>query len=393
MSHSQKKNQKKQIFLQNQEFILTQVLGSPFEIGLQIGKILRQNKRWIRTIPPSDPAGEDLIRIRDYLSSFDSALFDEIGGLATSLGWSFADALIYFSGWDVMRRMNEFRQGNLQSCTHFFLPPSTVSSFEPYLCRNFDFFYNFTDRMFLEIPGNSARISTVGMSHQIIGRADGLNRKGVICSNSITTSAGLAKKGFSHPILTRLVLDCSHDAEEGIELLRSLPQSTSVNYLVADISGAAYIFEQSKRNFAIREIEPGHGIIATNHIVTKNIQDRWSRPSDTSGERFDYIISLLHKNQGSWSLELMKKALQTHQPQICDHAIHKGVATLCSIIYNPKSFKVWISPGQPCINEYSEISPFPLKNQTLSGVYECAGHCGYRIIEKYRDLLYNTTYP
>ena len=89
----------------------------------------------------------------------------------------------------------------------------------------------------------------------------------------------------------------------------------------------------------------------------------------------------------------MKKALQTHKPQVCDHAVHKGVATLCSIIYNPKSSKVWISPGQPCINEYIEVSPFPLKTQTLSGVYECAGHCGYRILEKHRDLLYNTTYP
>ncbi|MFX0090808.1 MAG: C45 family autoproteolytic acyltransferase/hydrolase [Candidatus Hodarchaeota archaeon] len=391
MSNSPKTPQNKLTFYQDQEISLKRLLGNPFEIGFQIGQILRQKRQWIRSLPPVESDTTDVIVIRDYLESYDPSLLDEIAGLASALGWEFSDAMIYFTGWNVMQRIKSFRQRNFQACTHFFLPSSTVGSNEPYLCRNFDFFYNFADRLFFEIPGN-IRASTAGMSHQIVGRADGVNSHGVACSNSITTSAGLPPKGFSHPILTRIVLDCSHDAEEGIEILHTLPQSTSINYLIADQSGTAYVFEQSKKKSAVREMSSKLGIVATNHITSKDLQDKWSRPSATSGERYDYITSLLQKNQGYWSLESIQNTLQTHTPQVCDHALHKGVATLWSIIYNLKSFKIWINPGQPCINEYREFHLFPLENQVISGVYESAGHCGYRLLEKHHKLLYEATY-
>lgn len=393
MSNSQSPLQSNRVYFQDQSFILERLTGNPFETGLQIGKNLRQHRQWIRTSPPTEPDNINLIQIRDYLTSVDPALLEEIVGLATGLRWNFSDALVYFTGWNVMRRMKWFRQGSLQACTHFFLPALTVLSADPYLCRNFDFFYNSIDHLFFEVVNNSKRIPTAGTSHQILGRADGINKYGVVCSNSITTSAGLPPKGFSHPIMTRIILDCAHNVEEGLDLLLELPQGTSINYLLADRSGHAYVFEQAKRASAIRELNPELGLVATNHIVSEDIQDQWSRPSGTSGRRYEYLKSLLEKNKHKWSLEIIKNALRTHTPEICDHDLHKGVATLWSIIYNLKTFKVWISPGQPCINKYQEISLFPLKKQSISGFYECDGHCGSRVLQKYSKLLYKTTYP
>jgi predicted choloylglycine hydrolase len=230
-----------------------QCRGTPYEVGraqsaafaaTRKGKAFLRKKKML-------PWWFNLRTEERAFRTYAPALWEEIGGIAEGLNISMEHAVAYF-GNDGLRMPTG-------GC-------SAVMSSGVY-GRNYDFWPRGYEARFalIQISGSYA---SIGGSHQLTGRLDGMNEHGLAIGLHLVRVHPRAP-GLTSVLLIRRVLDSCATTAEAVALLRRTPHAMQYNYSILDAGGVAAVVEAGAGAVAVRG---GDWLACTNHFQSPQLR-------------------------------------------------------------------------------------------------------------------------
>ena len=110
--------------------------------------------------------------------------------------------------------------------------------------------------------------ASVGGSHQLTGRLDGMNEHGLTIGLHLV-KARPRSLGLTSTLLVRRVLDSCATTAEAIDLLRRLPHAMQYNYSLLDAGGVAAVVEAAAGAVAVRG---GDWLACTNYFQSPQLR-------------------------------------------------------------------------------------------------------------------------
>ncbi|QPF93445.1 C45 family autoproteolytic acyltransferase/hydolase [Bradyrhizobium commune] len=232
---------------------LVQCRGTPYEVGRAQADAFaatRKGKAFLRK-QLKLPWWLNIRTEERAFRTYAPALWEEIGGIAEGLNISMEHAVTYFG--------NEGMRMPTGGC-------SAVMSGGVY-GRNYDFWpRGYEGRLaLLQVRGSYA---SIGGSHQLTGRLDGMNEHGLTIGLHLVKARPRAP-GLNSVLLVRRVLDSCATTAEAIDLLRRTPHAMQYNYSILDADGVAAVVEAGAGAVAVRS---GDWLACTNHFQSPQLK-------------------------------------------------------------------------------------------------------------------------
>jgi len=251
-------------------------------------------------------------------------------------------------------------------CTSFAASGEATKNGEFIIGQNVDHIPSFEEVMVLlkRKPAEGPEFLTVTPAGSV--GLLGLNSAGIALNvNMLINRDSLSPtSGVPFFIIARKVLSCEGIAE-AIQTIASAKRASSANYLLTNDTGDIIDVEATVDDLGILHPEREFFTHA-NHFETARFKSTDIAPVyiPSSYIRSHRLATLMGKQWGSLSIEVMMKLLQDHNDHpnsICAHPDPKAAAlgqieteTMVSIVSNPKERKTYITLGPPCENEYME---------------------------------------
>lgn len=275
------------------------------------------------------------LRCKEKVTVFFPEILEEIQGIAEAGGFDFEKLAAFI-----------FSLGSKASgCSVF----AVRSSSSVYLCRNYDNLYwlKKVSESYLTIPEKS--YASLGHSDIFVGRADGINEKGL--GVAVSGEEVCFEPGIPIVIAVRYILDKCATVREGVEFLNEIPHFTTQSYLLADKGGDMSVVEASPKRTVERSSKDDF-LISTNHFVHSDMAE-FNLDIPNSRIRYGYINKILCEHRGKVDESLLMAILSSHEGQVCAHIDDEKLGTLWSIIANLKTLHIFRAEGRPCRAEYS----------------------------------------
>lgn len=230
-----------------------QCRGTPYEVGRAQADAFaatRKGKAFLRKRLRL-PWWLDIRTEERAFRAYAPAVWEEIGGIADGLKISMEHAVTYFG--------NEGLRMPTGGC-------SAVMSGGVY-GRNYDFRPRHYEARFalVQVHGSYA---SIGGSHQLTGRLDGMNERGLTIGLHLVRARPRAP-GLTSVLLVRRVLDSCATTAEAIDLLRRTPHAMQYNYSLLDAGGVAAVVEAGAGAVAVRG---GDWLACTNHFQSPRLR-------------------------------------------------------------------------------------------------------------------------
>jgi hypothetical protein len=255
-------------------------------------------------------------------AKFAPVLWEELAGLADELGLPMERAAFRF-GNDGMR------------------PPIGACSAAMNAAvygRNYDFRPRYYGAQFVLLQA-SGSYASVGSSHQLTGRLDGMNEHGLMIGlHQVKKSPRFP--GLSADLTVRIVLDQCSTTAEAVERLRQLPHAMQYNYSLLDAGGMASVVEAGPGAVAART---GAWLACTNHFqsaLLRPLNDR--RRAAHSQQRLPPLEAWA---SAGLSAEQMFASLNRSTSPAFFHGYLRGGGTLHTIVGEPAKRRLLIGIG------------------------------------------------
>jgi predicted choloylglycine hydrolase len=240
---------------------IVQCRGTPFEFGRAQARAFAatsKGRAFLRRKTIRYPWWFDLRAEQRTFAKFAPALWDEIGGLADGLGISMERAVYCFG--------NDGLRPPLGAC-------SAIMTAGVY-GRNYDFRPRHYGARFVLLQASGSHAS-IGASHMLTGRLDGLNARGLaIGLHRVRKSPRYL--GLSSVLIVRIVLDQCATTAEAVAMLRRIPHAMPYNYSLLDADGNAAVVEAVAGSVAVRT---GDWLACTNHFQSPLLRPLNRRPA------------------------------------------------------------------------------------------------------------------
>ena len=197
----------------------------------------------------------------------------------------------------------------------------------------------------------------------------GMNAAGLgLVTNALVTDADTGEPGLPYHVLLRAILDCA-TVTEALKVLQAAPRSSSANYLIAHVSGAALDIEAAPGDFTrLYPLYPQDGLLLhTNHFLAPRTGpdplvdlSLWSMP--TSAVRLQRLLAAAKAHPRT--LDDFRALLADHADyphSIChhpdpeDHPREQG-ATIASVLMDLTARQLWLAAGNPCQVAYERLA-------------------------------------
>jgi len=347
----------------NNCFPILELKGTPFEKGYEHGlKAAAQIEISIDTYKDmfnefaSLSWEEALIKAMDYLPYIESYAFElveEMKGIADGAGKTFAEILA------LNVRSELVLNNNKDGCTSIF----SLDDKSVYLGQNWDWKKNQKEALvvlkILDAEKPNILMITEG---GIVGKL-GLNERGLgVCMNALASSgSGL---GVPVHIILRQILE-SLNLGDAVEVVDKAKIAAAANYLIASGEGEGVDIEASPLNYHVL-IRDKNYMTHTNHFISPllaNFDLGKSLFPDTF-VRLSRANSLMREESQVSTFSKLQTIFKDHMnypDAICRHEDtndpqSKRMETIFSLIMDLKKQHMYISRGQPCINEYHKIT-------------------------------------
>ncbi|MFX0124127.1 MAG: C45 family autoproteolytic acyltransferase/hydrolase [Candidatus Hodarchaeota archaeon] len=334
------------------------VEGTPYEVGQQQGELLKPNSGAVSFFTSNKADIKKLgfnnfREVQIFYEDYCPGINEEIAGFADSLGTSTEEVNFYL-----------FPQ-SLQNCSHLVTLSPITEDKHIYMGRSYEWKHDEEDLRLVttKVKGKSTHL---GFSMLLFGRYEGINDHGlaVTSSGGGAYSAPMNQKGLFFSVAVRSVLDNCQDVDEAVELLKSIPLTTSTNFIVADKEGNAALIEALGEQLSVREVDPqsqDQYLSATNHythpdmIQHNKYINKWLLPnSKTRQETIKAFIKLYKPNINS---ENLKNLLSSEIPNgLCAHYFTDYFGTLWSMIIDISEQSLDICFGPPTHNKWHTFS-------------------------------------
>lgn len=265
-------------------------------------------------------------------------IMEEVRGLADGLHQKYEDVAY----WLFNIYCNEEEHG----CTVF----AVKNKNKVYVGRNMDMFpeYKKTSESVLYRVEN--KNTFLAHSTAMISVEDGINEYGLCVALTFLLSKKI-KPGINGGFIVRKMLEECSTTDEAIELIKSLPISSSHNIVIADKNGNMAVIECTSEKLNIRYGKKY--VIATNHFISddmvkyNNKKNNWYHTND----RYNTIDNYL-KNNSKIDFEECKNIISGKYGFVCQFEKKLNFDTIWSAVYDLNSLYNEICEGNPCKTKY-----------------------------------------
>jgi hypothetical protein len=304
---------------------VVQCRGTPYEVGRAQARLFAmtpKGRALLRSQTTRLPWWFNLQAEQRMFAKFAPVLWEELAGLADELGLPMERAAFRF-GNDGMR------------------PPIGACSAAMNAAvygRNYDFRPRYYGAQFVLLQA-SGSYASVGSSHQLTGRLDGMNEHGLMIGlHQVKKSPRFP--GLSADLTVRIVLDQCSTTAEAVERLRQLPHAMQYNYSLLDAGGVASVVEAGPGAVAVRT---GAWLACTNHFqsaLLRPLNDR--RRAAHSQQRLPPLEAWA---SAGLRAEQMFAALNRSTSPAFFHGYLRGGGTLHTIVGEPAKRRLLIGIG------------------------------------------------
>ena len=262
----------------------------------------------------------------------------EVRGLAEGLHQKYED----LACWLFNIYCNEEEHG----CTVF----AVKSKDKVYLARNMDMFPEYKKTSESALYRVEGKNTFLAHSTAMISLEDGINEYGLSIALTFLLSKKI-KPGINGGFIVRKVLEECKTTDEAIELIKTIPISSSHNLVIADKNGKMAVIECTSEDINIRYNDDY--VIATNHFISNNMikynnkEDNWYYTND----RYNTIDNYL-KNNATIDFDKCKELISGKYGFICQFEKKLHFDTIWSAVYDLNTLYNEICEGNPNKSKY-----------------------------------------
>lgn len=324
------------------QFPIVKASGSNYEVGVAIGKTMREKVKKVLANSQAIFKEDFQIRIQQSKSYQQETLkhfpqyMEELHGIAKGAGVSFDE--LFLSNNREVADFNPFVL-DPNHCTIVGIPNK-----DGYLLgHNEDWDASSLPLLYLlDATINGTRIFGLNYANNIIGDSIALNGYGLAQAVNELFHQD-AKLGVPKNFVARAILDCK-TLEEAEEIMRTIPRAAGFNHVLVQ-EKRLWNIESSAKEHAIEKIED-EAYVHTNHYLTQ--LKRIDKGNEESRVRYTKVKKLL---AGINSVGDMKRVLSDQSdPPVC------RAGTIGSVIIDTGRKIAHIAYGQPTQEGYTEYS-------------------------------------
>jgi predicted choloylglycine hydrolase len=304
---------------------VVQCRGTPYEVGRAQARLFAmttKGRAFLRTKAKRFPWWFNIRAEQRLFAKFAPALWEELAGLA--------DELRIPMDWAAFRFGNDGMRPPIGGCSAAITP-------EVY-GRNYDYKPRYYGAQFTLLQA-SGSYASVGSTHQLTGRLDGMNEKGLMIGlHQVRKSPRFP--GLSADLIVRMILDQCSTTAEAVAKLRQLPHAMQYNYSLLDADGVAAVVEAGAGAVAART---GAWLACTNHFQSSLLRPLNHRLRAAHSKH--RLPPLEAWASSGLSAEQMFTALNRSTSPAFFHGYLRGGGTLHTIVGEPAKRRVLIGIG------------------------------------------------
>jgi predicted choloylglycine hydrolase len=195
--------------------------------------------------------------------------------------------------------------------------------------RNYDFWPRGYEARFALVQARGSYAS-IGGSHQLTGRLDGMNEHGLTLVNMEVRRGMILPRAMPYTLLYRMVLERCKTVDEAVALLAKTPRQTANNLMLMDAAGNRAVVEITPEKVVVRRGAARAALISTNH--------QRGEDQDTTGQcwRYDTLNREAKKRFRTMDVATVEKMLG---------GVAQGKATLQSMVFEPANRVIYLATG------------------------------------------------
>ena len=293
-------------------------------------------------------------------------MIEEIRGISSGAGMEFEEVFAVNCLTELSMNVKDFGP-TFFGCTAFAAQGSATEENKIFIGQNQDLWAPWCRDLFTVLkinPSSGPRILTTTLAG-MVGMV-GMNSEGLaIVGNGLSATGN--QLGVPIMLFTRQTLS-KRTIGEVIDLYTKSKRASPLNVMVGNSDGEIYDFELAPKD--LDYFYTGDGVFAhTNNFLSEKMKGQETVKEsifypDTI-VRVNRMSKLLHDKEGHIKLEDVQGFLSDHvnRPRsICRHPDptipqdrwEDQWETTASVVMELKGSKMWIAPGNPCMNEYHQ---------------------------------------
>ncbi len=342
--------------------------GDPFERGSHLGKAERERvahtvNAYMKIFKEYAGLGREEVfslaeRYLPVIARHTPSLLEEMRGIASGAGRDLREIVAINARTELM-----YGGQPLSECTSIALSARASADGGIYLAQNWDWHFSLAGGLVLWAiePSEGRRVLTLTEAG-IVGKI-GTNGSLALCVNLLTSDGDSPEPALPMHIILRYLLDTTARVSDAVELLATLPRSTSCNHLLADRFGSLASVEATPLGQQV--LYPEDGWLAhTNHCQNSELcaYDSLVREHPETLARNERARALLqHVPIGQAALHALLSDHATAPGSICRHVQPEAPFTeqqesVASIIFHVGQGIVDIADGPPCEYAYRRVN-------------------------------------
>jgi predicted choloylglycine hydrolase len=325
-----------------------EIAGSYYELGLEYGRIVSQNKlNWWWT-QPTETKLAFVKECEREIAVHAPGFLEEIQGMADACQ----------TDYDLILSNMTVTYYEQSACNVVAVAGTQCRNGRTIFARNHDF--DDADREWVTCFRTSPKIGlrSIGFGFADPGRYDGVNEAGLAIGGAAIWYRHKPQPGLRMNVVTRWVLDTFSDTASAVEYLMRIPHHEGISYLVADKTGSIARVEAAPEGVEVALTKDGM-LAAINLFQSQQMAHLESAPGK---ENLVYrhrqrIPAWYDAHKGQIDLDAAKKLCSDHEIGLCDHGEGRSepFGTIYSWVAELGAGKLHVAHGRPCENEYKII--------------------------------------
>jgi predicted choloylglycine hydrolase len=334
-----------------------EIAGSYYELGLEYGRIVAENKLNWWWIQPTEAKLALVKACEREIAVHAPGLLEEIRGIADACECEYNLVLANMT----------VSYSYLSACSVIAVSGNQCRNSKTIFASNHDWLDEDQKWVTCFRTHASTGIPHIGFGFADVGRYGGVNKEGLAISSASIWYLNKPKPGLRFHLVQRWVLDTYSDTRDAVDYLKRIPHHEAMSFLIADKEGRIARVEAAPEGVAV--VFADDGILSAINMFESEQMQHLERVPDE-----EYLVDRHKKRIKAWyddsrgeiDLNAAKRLCSDHEIGLCDHGetksepfgtIYSWVAELGtgSWVAELGTGEIHVAHGRPCENEYKVI--------------------------------------
>ena len=325
-----------------------EIAGSYYELGLEYGQIVSENKLNGWWAQPTEAKLALVKACEREIAVHAPGFLEEIRGLADACQ----------SDYELVLSNMTVTYWGQSACNVVAISGNQCRNGRTIFARNHDWMDEDQEWVtcFRTSPKNGLR--SIGFGFADPGRYDGVNEAGLAMAGAAIWYLNKPKPGLRMNVVTRWVLDTFSDTPSAVDYLKRIPHHEGISYLLADKEGCIARVEAAPEGVVVALTQGG--MLAAVNLFQSEQMAHLDRVPDEGNLVYRHkarITAWYDDHKGQIDLDAAKRLCSDHEIGLCDHGEGRSepFGTIYSWVAELGTGEIHIAHGRPCENEYKVI--------------------------------------